>query len=76
MIDNLIAKPDEEISPLLKFYNELSEHSNFRLPVRSLLQFDSKMYRVQLERIQRCHKVQLKYIKQASKSKANQYLMN
>lgn len=37
MIDSLIARSDEEVSPLLKFYNELIAHSNFRIPVRSML---------------------------------------
>lgn len=50
MIDSLIKKPQEEISPLLKFYNELAAHSNFRLPVKSL-QFDTRLYRAQLEKI-------------------------
>ena len=45
MIDSLITKPKEEISPLLKFYNELAAHSNFRLPVKSLLEFDTRLYR-------------------------------
>lgn len=68
-------KPDEEISPLLKFYNELREHTNFRLPVHSLLQFDVHMFRTQLEKIKRAHQIQFRYIKQATKRKANQYLM-
>jgi hypothetical protein len=55
IIDNIIVKPDDEISPLLKFYNELREHTNFRLPVHSLLQFDVHMFRTQLEKIKRAH---------------------
>ena len=74
MIDNLIAKSEEEVSPLLKFYNELAAHSNFRLPLRSLLQFDVRLFRSQLEKIRRSHNIQLRYVKQSAKNKANDYL--
>ena len=74
MIDAIIIRSDEEVSPLLKFYNELSAHSNFRLPLRSLLQFDINLFRAQLEKIKRCHKVQLRYVKKAAKDKAGSYL--
>ena len=57
MIDSLISKPDEEISPLLKFYNELAQHCNFRIPLRSLLEFDVRLYREQLAKIRNSHKV-------------------
>ncbi len=41
----LINRPDKELSPLLKFYNELNEHSNLRLPVKTLLEFDTRLFR-------------------------------
>lgn len=44
-IDSLIIRSEQEISPLLKFYNELAGNSNFRLPVRSLLEFDSRLFK-------------------------------
>lgn len=73
---SLINKPEEDLSPLLKFYNELAEHSNFRLPVKSLLEFDVKLFRSQLTKIKRSYKIQMHYIKQAAKDKANDYLMS
>lgn len=43
--------------------------------MHSLLQFDVNMFRTQLENIKRAHQVQFRYVKQATKRKANQYLM-
>ena len=71
----LVNKPELELSPLLKFYNELNEHSNFRLPVKSLLEFDARLFRAQLSKIKRSYKIQMNYIKQAAKDRANDYLM-
>jgi hypothetical protein len=76
MIDSLIARPDDEVSPLLKFYNELMAHSNFRIPLKSMLEFDVRLFRTQLDKIRRSHKIQLRYIKQAAKDKASEYLMS
>jgi hypothetical protein len=76
MIDSLISKPEEEVSPLLKFYNELVSHSNFRIPLKPMLEFDIRLFRAQLDKIRRSHKMQLRYIKQAAKDKANEYLMS
>jgi len=45
MIDSLISRPSEDVSPLLKFYNEIAAHLNFRLPLRSLLEFDTRFFR-------------------------------
>ncbi len=44
-IESLILRPDQEISPLLKFYNELAGNSNFRLPIKGLLEFDTRLFR-------------------------------
>ena len=38
-IEDLI-KPNVDVSPLLKFYNLIAKNANFRLPNRSLLEFD------------------------------------
>ena len=35
-----LLDPSEDVSPLLKYFNDLARHSNFRLPSRSLLEFD------------------------------------
>ena len=43
--------PDQEISPVLKFYNELSQGLNYLLPIKSLLNFDKIMFRKHLESI-------------------------
>jgi len=59
----LVNKPEKELSPLLKFYNELSEYSNFRLPLKSLLEFDARLFRAQLSKIKRSYKIQMNYIK-------------
>jgi hypothetical protein len=43
MIDKTIEdllKPNQDVSPLLKFFDLLAKHTNFRLPSRSLLEFD------------------------------------
>ena len=56
-IISLVNKPEKELSPLLKFYNELNEHSNFRLPVKSLLEFDVRLFRAQLSKIKRSYKI-------------------
>lgn len=59
MIDSLIKRSDAEVSPLLKFYNELVAHSNFRLPVKALLEFDTRVFRESLVRIKRAQRGQL-----------------
>lgn len=38
-IDDLMD-PYKTVSPLLKYYNDLAKHCNFRLPLKSLLRFD------------------------------------
>lgn len=54
-IESLIEKPNEDISPLLKFYNELAANTKFRMPLKSLLEFDLKMFRKHLTRIKKAH---------------------
>lgn len=43
MLDKHIEElldPKVTVSPLLKYFNELAKHCNFRLPCTSILQFD------------------------------------
>jgi len=60
-IDDLLnAKTD--VSPLLKYFNDLARHTNFRMPCKSLLEFDQKFFRKCLERIREGHRVELNWI--------------
>jgi len=43
-IEKLLKKSETEVSPLLKFYNELAKNTRFRMPLKSLLEFDAKMF--------------------------------
>jgi len=66
MIDKSIEdllKPNQDVSPLLKFFDMLAKSSNFRLPSRSLLEFDQKFYRAFINRLREAQKVEVKWVK-------------
>ena len=66
MIDRSIEEllnPKQDVSPLLKFFNMLAKDSNFRLPNRSLLEFDQKFYRAFIARLRNAQKVEVKWVK-------------
>ena len=44
-------KPELEVSPLLKFYNELAANTKFRMPLKALLEFDARMFRRHLVKL-------------------------
>jgi hypothetical protein len=46
-----LLDPKKEVSPLLKYYNDLVKFSNFRLPSTTLLNFDQMYFRKYLDRV-------------------------
>lgn len=62
-VEKLLKKSYQDVSPLLKFYNELSTNTNFKMPLKSLLEFDAKIFMRHLNKLQRAHLVELKWIK-------------
>eukprot|EP00347_Sterkiella_histriomuscorum_P004147 403361575 len=73
-IDRLLKKSEHEVSPLLKFYNELAKNSKFRMPLKALLEFDTKVFQRHLIKLKKAHQVELKWVKKESKDKAKQIL--
>ena len=69
-IDKLLLTDEQEVSPLLKFYNELAASSNFRIPLKSLLQFDQKVFKKHLFKIKKAHEIEMRMVYQKAKSKA------
>jgi len=66
MVDKTIEdllKPNQDVSPLLKFFNLLAKATNFRLPSRSLLEFDQKFYRAFINRLREAQQVEVKWVK-------------
>ena len=59
---------------LLKFYNELAANTNFKMPLRSLLEFDAKVFMRHLNKLSRAHKVELRWIRKSAKEKAEEML--
>ena len=73
-ISNLITKPESEISPLLKFYNELASNSGFRLPVKQLLEFDTRVFVKHLAKMKKAHDIEIRWVKKAAVQKASEGL--
>lgn len=46
-----LLEPDCTVSPLLKYFNLLAKDSNFRLPCRTLLEFDQKFFKKYINRL-------------------------
>lgn len=46
-----LLDPNVVVSPLLKYFNALAGKTNFRLPCKSLLEFDQKFFRKYVERL-------------------------
>ena len=46
-----LLDPKINISPLLKYFNLMAKHTNFRLPSRAVLEFDQKFFRKQIEKL-------------------------
>ena len=58
-----LLDPKKDVSPLLKYFNDLARHSNFRLPSKSLLEFDQKFFRKYVQRIRSAHDTVVKWVK-------------
>lgn len=50
-------------SPMLKYYNELLQNTNFALPDRHLLEFDREVFRKTINKISRAHKKELEWVR-------------
>ena len=50
-VEKLLKKKFQDVSPLLKFYNELAANTNFKMPLRSLLEFDAKVFMRHLNKL-------------------------
>ena len=73
-IEKLLKKSETEVSPLLKFYNELAKNTRFRMPLKSLLEFDAKMFQRHLQKFKKAHQVEIRWIKKSAKEKAEEML--
>ena len=45
---------------MLKYYNDLAKHCNFRLPLKSLLRFDQKFFRSYVRRLRDAQLMEIK----------------
>ena len=46
-----LLEPECVVSPLLKYFNDLAKHTNFRLPSVSLLEFDQRFFKKYVNRL-------------------------
>lgn len=58
-----LLNPNSTVSPLLKYFNLLAKDTNFRLPSKSLLEFDQKYYRKFIDRLREAQKTELQWTK-------------
>ena len=58
-----LLNPDSTVSPLLKYFNLLAKDTNFRLPSKSLLEFDQKYYRKFIFRLREAQKTEIQWTK-------------
>lgn len=73
-IERLLSAEQHDVSPLLKFYNELYHNSNFRLPAKSLLEFDHKIFMKHLAKIKKAHQIEMRWVQKAARDKAKEIL--
>lgn len=59
---------------MLKFYNELAKNTNFRMPLKSLLEFDTKMFLRHLQKLKKAHEIEMKWVKKQAKDTAREML--
>lgn len=60
-----LLNPNVTVSPLLKYFDLLAKDTNFRLPCKSLLEFDQKYYRKFIDRLREAQKTELQWSKNA-----------
>lgn len=58
-----ILDPKVTVSPLIKYFNELAKHCNFRLPCLSLLQFDQKFFKAYVQRLRDAQKMEVRWVR-------------
>ena len=63
-IEELID-PDATVSPLLKYFNDLARHSNFKLPSVAMLEFDQKFFKKYVERLRKAQQVEIKWVRES-----------
>jgi len=63
------------VSPLLKYYNHLAKHCNFRLPCQSLLRFDQKYFRAFVKRLRDAQKVEIHEVRNQIVTEARRTLL-
>lgn len=73
-VDDLLD-PNCIVSPLLKYFNDLAKHSNFRLPSLSVLEFDQKYFKKYVERLRKAQQFELKWVKTTTVNEARKTLM-
>ena len=73
-IDKLLMKSEKEVSPLLQVYDDLAKHSNFRMPLKSLLEFDTRVFLRHLRKMKKAHEVELRWVRKAARDRALELL--
>jgi len=58
-----LLNPSCVVSPLLKYFNDLARHSNFRLPSIALLEFDQKFFKAYVNRLREAQRVEVKWVR-------------
>ena len=71
-----LLNPKSDVSPLLKYFNHLARHSNFRIPSKKLLEFDQLYFRKYLNRLRDAQKLELKWQKKQIVDSARKTLVD
>lgn len=48
-----LIDPESTVSPLLKYFNDLAKHSNFKLPSVAMLEFDQRFFKKYVEKLRK-----------------------
>jgi len=62
-IQSSILSSQSKPSPMLKYYNELLQNTNFMLPERHRLEVDQLVFRKMIEKICNAHRLELAWVK-------------
>jgi hypothetical protein len=70
----MILNKDQDISPLLKLYDQLAQNTMFKLPSKEILKLDQTVFTKVLEKFRMAHKVELKWLKHSLEKETKDYI--
>jgi hypothetical protein len=70
-----LLDPECVVSPLLKYFNDLAKHSNFRLPSLAVLEFDQRYFKKYVDRLRKAQLVEIKWVRAETVREARKTLI-